>query len=110
MKRIFCDATCQYWEDTDGECWGKILVYYPVNGKIRERVFKIINPGLRQFINRFELEAIRWANSLYKKKVIYSDSKTAVDWAKKEGIDVVWVGRDENLAGFILEEYRLGLR
>ena len=110
MKKIYADATSENWEKTNGSSWGKILVYYPARGKIRERVFRIMDPKLRQFINRFEFEAIKWANSLYKKKVIYSDSKVAVDWAKKEGVLCEWIPREENLAGFILEEYRLGYR
>ena len=102
---IFCDATCEGWQSTQGKAKGKIIAFIPKRNKLIEKEFEIKNTTLRQFINRFELEAIRMGDKLSKSKnkVIYSDSQIAVGWAKKEGINCVWLPREENKAGQILE-------
>ena len=107
MLKIYVDATCEGWQVTQGMSKGMILIYTPFRKKKKMTTEESIieDSQLRQFINRFELLAIERANEIYKRKdkVIYSDSQIAVGWAKNKGINCVWVPREKNLAGLILE-------
>jgi hypothetical protein len=103
MLEIYVDATCESWQTTLGKAKGKILIYSKKG--IVEEEFEIEDLHLRQFINRFEFEAIRRGWSLYKnkRKIVYSDSQVAVTWAQRDGINCAWIPREKNLAGKILE-------
>lgn len=104
--KVFVDAKCQDWRKVkNNECEGEIVIKLPEE-TIRER-FTLEIVGLRQFINRFEILAIRKALEIVRSKnienfVIYSDSQTAVYWARNP--NVKWISREENEAGHILEE------
>ena len=111
MLEIYCDATCEGWQNTQGKAKGKILILVP-SKKRKQRIeeeSEIENLELKQFINRFELLAIERADQIHKNKnkIIYSDSQIAVGWAKKRGINCEWIPREKNLAGHILENERI---
>ena len=107
--KVYVDAKRQDWRVVkNNECEGEIVIKLP-EFTMREK-FTIKAVGLRQFINRFEIFAIRKALEIIKGKniehfVIYSDSQTAVYWARHP--NVKWIPREENEAGHILEEEKL---
>ncbi|MEK6828637.1 MAG: hypothetical protein AABY15_00800, partial [Nanoarchaeota archaeon] len=83
---IFTDATCDGWQRTKGFANG-LLSLVVVNGdKVDKYLFKkrIKDKWLRQFINRFEYEAIKKAKKMYPEAQVFSDSKIAVGWALRK--------------------------
>ena len=103
--KVYVDASCESWRTTEKRnprwCKGTIVIVAPK--KTIQETF-IIEENLRQFINRFELKAIERAHELYPNALILSDSQIAVGWAKKKLINVEWIPREQNKAGFLLDE------
>ena len=104
MRKIYVDATCEHWAKTKGKALGRIVGFCG-RKKIFDEEFEIKHPSLRQFINRFELEAIKRALNKFSGEngiIVYSDSQVAVRWS---GSPLVrWISREKNLAGRYLEK------
>ena len=105
LYKVYCDAKCQDWRETNSKCRGEIIIKLPTETIKEKLTIKVV--GLRQFINRFEIFAVRKALEIIKSKnienfVIYSDSQTAVNWIINPYVE--WIPREENEAGHIFEE------
>ena len=106
---LYVDATCSCWQKTNGFSDGEILISFPTYS-IKEK-HTIVDPKLKQFINNFEFLAIRRALAILKSKrykhfTIYSDSSTAIKWARDPRI--VQIPRALNKAGWMLDKYVYG--
>lgn len=104
--KIFVDASYDWQKTVDGRGSGWIAIA-DEKGNYDLISLKMSFPGLRQLINRFELEAIKRGLRKKRDSIVYSDSSVAVRWAKEKRVRwakrVCWIPRDKNVAGWLLE-------
>lgn len=107
LVQIFVDSSYNWKDTVNNSGTGKICVAIPRRNYLEKIEVTISVPGIKQLNNRFELLAVRigldTAKRLkIKKFIVFSDSRTAVAWAKHP--QVRWVKREENVAGWEFEK------
>lgn len=110
MLQIYVDSSYDWRNTVDGFGKGEICIAIPELNILKKEEATIGVKGLKQLNNRFELLAIQlgvdYAEKKLKKRagefVVYSDSQTAIAWAKHPNVQ--WIKRDDNIAGHEFEK------
>lgn len=116
LQKIYVDSSYDWNKTVNGKGTGLICIAYQGKYGLWEYETHEVTlhiPGLRQLNNRFELRAIEMGIKIARRTnkkapnhyVIYSDSRVAVGWANNHR--VLWIPREENIAGIYIENNKL---